>query len=78
MTGPAGSGPSGATSVTGGTNGYVAPSGASQELSDTGLRQVAGAYFEEVAVGSIAPNPRQPRRTFAIGTSHEYHERRAY
>jgi len=64
MTGPAGSGPSGATSVTGGTNGYVAPSGASQELSDTGLRQVAGAYFEEVAVGSIAPNPRQPRRTF--------------
>jgi len=25
---------------------------------------VAGAYFEEVQVGSIAPNPRQPRRTF--------------
>jgi ParB family chromosome partitioning protein len=34
------------------------------EPSDTGLRQVAGAYFEEVAVGSITPNPRQPRRTF--------------
>jgi ParB family chromosome partitioning protein len=34
------------------------------ELPDTGLRQVAGAYFEEVAVGSITPNPRQPRRTF--------------
>lgn len=34
------------------------------EASDTGLRQVAGAYFEEVAVGSITPNPRQPRRTF--------------
>ncbi len=32
--------------------------------ADTGLRQVAGAYFEEVAVGSITPNPRQPRRTF--------------
>ncbi|MGH3251720.1 MAG: ParB/RepB/Spo0J family partition protein [Trebonia sp.] len=31
---------------------------------EVGLRQVAGAYFEEVAVGSIAPNPRQPRRTF--------------
>ncbi len=31
---------------------------------DTGLRQVAGAYFEEVAVGSITPNPRQPRRNF--------------
>ena len=25
---------------------------------------MAGAYFEEVAVGSITPNPRQPRRTF--------------
>jgi ParB family chromosome partitioning protein len=34
------------------------------EAADTGLRQVAGAYFEEVAVGSITPNPRQPRRTF--------------
>jgi ParB family transcriptional regulator, chromosome partitioning protein len=34
------------------------------EAPDTGLRQVAGAYFEEVAVGSIAPNPRQPRQTF--------------
>lgn len=34
------------------------------EMPDTGLRQVAGAYFEEVAVGSIKPNPRQPRRTF--------------
>jgi ParB family chromosome partitioning protein len=34
------------------------------ESADDGLRQVAGAYFEEVPVGSIAPNPRQPRRTF--------------
>jgi ParB family transcriptional regulator, chromosome partitioning protein len=34
------------------------------DTADTGLRQVAGAYFEEVAVGSITPNPRQPRRTF--------------
>jgi ParB family chromosome partitioning protein len=37
---------------------------ATYEPADTGLRQVAGAYFEEVAVGSITPNPRQPRRTF--------------
>ena len=37
---------------------------AAYETPDTGLRQVAGAYFEEVAVGSITPNPRQPRRTF--------------
>ena len=36
----------------------------SQEAAGTGLRQVAGAYFEEVAVGSVTPNPRQPRRTF--------------
>ena len=28
------------------------------------LRQVEGAYFEEVALDAIAPNPRQPRRTF--------------
>ena len=34
------------------------------EPADTGLRRVAGAYFEEVAVGSVTPNPRQPRRTF--------------
>jgi ParB family transcriptional regulator, chromosome partitioning protein len=34
------------------------------DSADTGLNQVAGAYFEEVAVGSITPNPRQPRRTF--------------
>jgi ParB family chromosome partitioning protein len=31
---------------------------------DTALRQVTGAYFEEVAVDAITPNPRQPRRTF--------------
>ena len=34
------------------------------ETPDTRLAQVAGAYFEEVAVGFITPNPRQPRRTF--------------
>jgi ParB family transcriptional regulator, chromosome partitioning protein len=32
--------------------------------SETALRPVAGAYFEEVAVDSITPNPRQPRRSF--------------
>jgi ParB family chromosome partitioning protein len=36
----------------------------SQQYADSGLRQVDGAYFEEVAVGSISPNPRQPRRSF--------------
>lgn len=34
------------------------------ETVDVGLRQVAGAYFEEVAVGAIAPNARQPRQAF--------------
>ncbi len=32
--------------------------------ADAGLRPVDGAYFEEVAIDSIAPNPRQPRQTF--------------
>jgi ParB family chromosome partitioning protein len=48
--------------------GYEEPSfglpGLGQDASDSGLRQVAGAYFEEVAVGAIAPNPRQPRQFF--------------
>ena len=34
------------------------------ETPAPGLRQVAGAYFEEVAVGAITPNPRQPRQNF--------------
>jgi ParB family transcriptional regulator, chromosome partitioning protein len=34
------------------------------DSTDTALRQVAGAYFDEIAVDAIAPNPRQPRRTF--------------
>jgi ParB family chromosome partitioning protein len=49
-----------------GANGRQQPVGpaAMEEAADSGLRQVAGAYFEEVAVGSITPNPRQPRQTF--------------
>jgi ParB family chromosome partitioning protein len=41
------------------------PNGASA-TADAGseLRQVEGAYFEEVAIDAIVPNPRQPRRTF--------------
>ena len=38
--------------------------GATASSGDTALRQVAGAYFEEVKVDAITPNPRQPRRTF--------------
>jgi ParB family transcriptional regulator, chromosome partitioning protein len=52
------------TGITG-ANGHqwVGPS-ISDQAAGNGLRQVAGAYFEEVAVGSIAPNPRQPRQAF--------------
>jgi ParB family chromosome partitioning protein len=48
------------------TAGYQHPASSSpvDVGPDTSLNQVDGAYFEEVAVGSIAPNPRQPRRTF--------------
>lgn len=42
-----------------------APDGATAEQSaEPALRQVAGAYFEEVAVDAVAPNARQPRRSF--------------
>ena len=41
-----------------------APGGGAGDPGDTGLRPVTGAYFEEVAVDAIAPNPRQPRRSF--------------
>jgi ParB family transcriptional regulator, chromosome partitioning protein len=37
----------------------------------SGLRQVEGAYFEEVAIDAITPNPRQPRRTFDEDTLDE-------
>jgi ParB family transcriptional regulator, chromosome partitioning protein len=50
-----------------GVSGYEHPGGTpffTGDPADSGLHQVAGAYFEEVAVGSITPNPRQPRRSF--------------
>jgi ParB family transcriptional regulator, chromosome partitioning protein len=58
----------GESPVASGTAGHpaqVAGDHAASPEEDAGnLRQVAGAYFEEVAVDSITPNPRQPRRTF--------------
>jgi ParB family chromosome partitioning protein len=54
--------PRGTAGVIGGQQ--VATPPADIDGRDAGLRQVAGAYFEEVAVGSITPNPRQPRRNF--------------
>jgi len=32
--------------------------------AEDGQRHVAGAYFDEVPIGSITPNPRQPRQEF--------------
>jgi ParB family chromosome partitioning protein len=32
--------------------------------AEDGHREIAGAYFDEVPIGSITPNPRQPRRDF--------------
>lgn len=43
---------------------HAQPTGVPGESPDTGLRQVSGAYFEEIPVGYITPNPRQPRRSF--------------
>ena len=40
------------------------PLATADPAGETGLKQIAGAYFEEIEVGSIAANPRQPRRTF--------------
>jgi ParB family transcriptional regulator, chromosome partitioning protein len=60
-------GAAGATYGGTGGSGYRPSAGApavDPETADSGLRQVAGAYFEEVAVGAIVPNPRQPRRHF--------------
>ena len=59
--------PGTATAATGLLNGepaVTARDSVTETPGDTALRQVAGAYFEEVAVDSITPNPRQPRRAF--------------
>ena len=64
---PGAVGPSGTTASAIGIIGHGHPADVADNAydpADTGLRQVAGAYFEEIAVGSITPNPRQPRRTF--------------
>jgi len=57
------SGSSGAVSL-GAADHQPGTDGHEDRTEETALRPVAGAYFEEVAVDSITPNPRQPRRTF--------------
>ena len=43
-------------------SGTVAPTNGS--ATETGPRPIAGAYFKEVALSAIVPNPRQPRDVF--------------
>jgi ParB family transcriptional regulator, chromosome partitioning protein len=45
-------------------SGQAGDQSTSPEDMTENLHQVAGAYFEEVAIDAITPNPRQPRRTF--------------
>jgi ParB family transcriptional regulator, chromosome partitioning protein len=64
----------GAVATVGASRGTAESSTADRPFESTGapapadngseLRQVEGAYFEEVAIDAISPNPRQPRRTF--------------
>ena len=62
---PGGPGLSGTAGNAAGADGHHQPLGTTAlDDADSGLRQVAGAYFEEVAVGFITPNPRQPRQAF--------------
>ncbi len=57
-TGPIVDGPGMAT-ATAPANGNGAPS-----ASEAGPKPIAGAYFKEVALKAIVPNPRQPRKVF--------------
>lgn len=64
---PASAGTGTTTAPGAGSLGYEQPGGIPAgpgQPADPGLRQVAGAYFDEVPVGSIAPNARQPRQNF--------------
>ena len=42
----------------------VAASSPAEESVDSGLKPVDGAYFQEIPVAAISPNPRQPRDVF--------------
>jgi len=44
------------------------------QVGAVGLGEVAGAYFDEIPVGVIAPNPRQPRQIFDEDTLAELAE----
>ncbi|GAA3250779.1 MULTISPECIES: ParB/RepB/Spo0J family partition protein [Nonomuraea] len=42
----------------------TAPASSNGSTGETGPKPIAGAYFKEVALDAIVPNPRQPREVF--------------
>lgn len=69
-TAPAGLGVAGAGRVDAGVAGPAAPDGSNGHAGGpTG--HVAGAVYQEVPIGAIEPNPRQPRSTFDEESLHE-------
>lgn len=57
--------PAGPGGAPGAATGAAGPGhGPSTGTREDSQRQVAGAYFDEVPIGSITPNPRQPRQDF--------------
>jgi ParB family chromosome partitioning protein len=70
MTGDQSADPGATTSATSSSG---TPGGQTSGGADTAppLNEVTGAYFEEVAVDSITPNPHQPRRNFDDDTLDE-------
>jgi ParB family chromosome partitioning protein len=68
LTGTGISAPAAPDAGAGTTRGAIGPGSGHGMVADgiagTALRPVAGAYFEEVSVDSLTPNPRQPRRAF--------------
>jgi ParB family chromosome partitioning protein len=60
--GPAGAGSAGAGSAEAGPGRAGPPDEAGRASAAAGA--TGGAYFEELAIGAITPNPRQPRQSF--------------
>ncbi|GAA2212990.1 ParB/RepB/Spo0J family partition protein [Nonomuraea monospora] len=44
--------------------GAAAPTASNGSTGETGPKPIAGAYFKEIALSAIVPNPRQPREIF--------------
>jgi len=57
---------SAAASSAGGVDSATVSTSAAHGVSDGSAHgdDITGAYFEEIAIGAVTPNPRQPRQTF--------------